>query len=149
VTVNIDFRATEDEIRAVADTLAEFDLQWPLETGYEGDARGGIDEIPTLIQFAVAGFAVYFSGFLSEAGRSTFQRFGEFVARLRTRRQSRSYMIEISDQVSGHVIHIGDNLPAEAIMALETIDFDNLDLPPALIYWDSEAGRWAWLPRYL
>ena len=150
VTVNVEDRATEEEIRAVADTLAEFDLPWPVATGYEAPPRGGIEEIPTFIQFAAAGLAVFFTGFLSEAGKSAFQRFGEFLARLRARRQSRVYQIEISDQASGHVIHVRDDLPDEAIAALETIDFANLDLPQAaFIYWDPEAGRWAWLPRYL
>jgi hypothetical protein len=80
VTVVFETTATEDEIRAVKDTLAEFNLQWPIATDAEPEPRGGIGDIPPLVQFvAVYGIARFFDAFLAEAGKSAYQRFSEFL----------------------------------------------------------------------
>jgi hypothetical protein len=123
VTVVFETIATEDEIRAVKDALAESGLRWPITTDAEPEPRGGPGEIALLLTFVAAyGFKRFFDAFIDDAGKSASQGFSEFLARLRARRRPQRCEIRIRDE-AGHTITMNDDPPAQVLAALEALDF--------------------------
>jgi hypothetical protein len=148
--VEIENTATPEEVRAVQFTLDEFRIPATATATLEPEPRGGISEIPLLIEIATVYSLVKFAdAFLAEvgqtAGKSAAEALVNLMGRLRSRRhRPGGYEVVMIDLRSNVRVHLRDDLSAEALSALASMDLDAL--PPGELWFDRDAGKWIFIP---
>jgi hypothetical protein len=146
--VEIENTATPEEVRAVQATLDEFQIPASVAATLEPEPRGGISEIPLLIEIAVSYGRIKFADtFLSEATKDVYEGLANFMRRLRSRRhRPGGYEVAIISRQLIVRVHLRDDLPAEAFSALATMDLDAM--PPGELWFDRDAGEWIFIPGF-
>ena len=144
--VEIENTATPEEAQAVQATLDEFQIPATATTTLEPEPRGGIEEIPLIVELA-AGYSLikFADAFLSEAGRDASQGVSNFMERLRSRRgRPGGYEVVMIDRQANVRVHLRDDLPAQAFSDLANFDFDALEAGE--LWFNRDTQEWDFYP---
>jgi hypothetical protein len=146
VRVEIENTATPDEVQAVQTTLDEFRIPATATTTLEPEPRGGIEDIPLIVELAALWSLMRIAdGFLTKTGESAAQGLANFMGRLRSRRhRPGGYEVVMIDRRSNVRVHLRDDFSAATFSALASMGLDAL--PPGEIWFDRDAGEWIFIP---
>jgi hypothetical protein len=140
--VEIENTATPEEVQAVQATLDEFGIPATATATLEPEPRGGIEDVPLLVQIASYGLIMKIADtFLTEAIKDTYEGLKNFMGRLRSRRhRPGGYEVVMIDRRLNVRVHLRDDLVPEVFSALAGMDLDAL--PPGDLWFDRDAGEW-------
>jgi hypothetical protein len=147
VRVEIENTATPDEIQAVQVTLDEFRIPATATATLEPPPRGGLEDVPLLIELVtVYGLVKFADTFLTKATEDAYDGLKNLMGRLWSRKhRPGGYGVAITDRRSNVRVHLHPRQPAEAFGALAAFDFDTL--PPGELWFDRDAGEWNFYPN--